>query len=321
MSHPSWMDQGRRVLQLEIAAIDAVQQSLDANFDHAIDTILAMQGRLVVVGMGKSGHIGRKIAASFASTGTPSFFVHAAEALHGDLGMITRHDVLLALSHSGETDEVCALLPTITRLGTPVIAISGNMDSTLARHATVALHIPVTTEACPMNLAPTASTTATLALGDALVVVTLQHRGFRPEDFARVHPAGSLGKRLLRVAEVMHSGAELPLVDETTRLRDAIVVISSHRMGITGITRQGQLIGCMTDGDLRRILELGDLDLSAPMSHFAHGKPECIQPQQLASEAVLRMEERKITALFVADDEDAVVGIVHLHDLLSQGVV
>ncbi|MDX8408605.1 MAG: KpsF/GutQ family sugar-phosphate isomerase [Mariprofundales bacterium] len=321
MSHPSWIDQGRQVLQLEMTAIDAVQQSLNTNFDRAIDTILAMQGRLVVVGMGKSGHIGRKIAASFASTGTPSFFVHAAEALHGDLGMITRHDVLLALSHSGETNEVCALLPTITRLGTPVIAISGNPDSTLARHATVTLHIPVTTEACPMNLAPTASTTATLALGDALVVVTLQHRGFQPEDFARVHPAGSLGKRLLRVAEVMHSGAELPLVDETTLLRNAIVVISSHRLGITGITSQGELIGCMTDGDLRRILELGDLDLSAPMRRFAHGKPECIDPQRLASEAVLLMEQRKITALFVSNDEGSVVGIVHLHDLLSQGVV
>jgi len=316
MTHPSWGNQGREVLRLEMAAIDAVQQSLDDHFDRAIDTILAMQGRLVVVGMGKSGIIARKIAASFASTGTPSFFVHAAEALHGDLGMITRFDVLLALSHSGETAEVCALLPTVTRLG----AITGNIESTLARHATVALHIPVTTEACPMNLAPTASTTATLALGDALMVVTLQHRGFKPEDFARVHPAGSLGKRLLRVDEVMHDRDGLPLVADHTALKDAILMMSRHRLGITGITSNGALTGCMTDGDLRRILEHGTPDLNASVVQFSHGKPQCIAHDKLASEAVLTMEERKITALFVTDDDSAVIGIIHLHDLLQKGI-
>jgi len=320
VSHLPWIHQGREVLQLEIAAITAVQQALDANFDRAIDTILAMEGRLVVIGMGKSGHIGRKIAATFASTGTPSFFVHAAEALHGDLGMITRHDVLLALSHSGETNEICTLLPTITRLGAPIIAITGNTKSTLASVASVALHIPVTTEACPMNLAPTASTTATLALGDALAVVTLQHRGFQPEDFARVHPAGALGKKLLRIHEVMHSNDALPLIDENALLKDAILIMSRHRLGITGITRDGELIGCITDGDLRRILELGDLNLAAPVCQFTHGKPKCIDQQRLASEAVLAMEERKITALFVTNEAAKVVGIVHLHDLLRQGI-
>jgi len=321
MSHSSWCTQGREVLQLEKAAIDAVQQSLNADFDRAIDTILAMQGRLVVVGMGKSGIIARKIAASFASTGTPSFFVHAAEALHGDLGMITRNDVLLALSHSGETAEVCALLPTITRLGTPIIAITGNDASTLAHHASVALHVPVTREACPLNLAPTASTTATLALGDALMVVTLQHRGFQPEDFARVHPAGALGKRLLRVDEVMHGRDGLPLVTDTTPLKDAILVMSQHRLGITGITQNGALTGCMTDGDLRRILEHGTPDLHTPVAQFSHGKPQCITADKLASEAVLIMEERKITALFVTDTTNNAIGIIHLHDLLQQGIV
>lgn len=320
MTHPSWVAQGREVLRLEREAIAAVEQSLDRAFDRAIDAILATRGRLVVVGMGKSGIIARKIAASFASTGTPSFFVHAAEALHGDLGMITRHDLLLALSHSGETAEVCALLPTVTRLGTPIIAITGNPDSTLARHASITLHVPVRQEACPMNLAPTASTTATLALGDALVVVTLRHRGFRPEDFARVHPAGALGRRLLRVEEVMHRGDQLPLVDVRTPLREAILTMSRCRLGITGITEAGRLVGCMTDGDLRRILEGGSPDMSTPVSRFLHGAPRCIAPDRLASEAVLRMEEHKITALFVEDDAGRVVGIVHLHDLLQQGI-
>ncbi len=320
MNHPSWVAQGREVLQMETQAINAVHAALDHRFDQAIDTILAMQGRLVVVGMGKSGIIARKIAASFASTGTPSFFVHAAEALHGDLGMITRHDVLLALSHSGETGEVCALLPTVLRLGSPIIAITGNPDSTLARHATVALHVPVPHEACPMNLAPTASTTATLALGDALVVVTLRHRGFREEDFARVHPAGALGKRLLRVDEVMHSGDELPLVDENTPLKEAILTMSRHRLGITGIAKNGALTGCMTDGDLRRILQQGSPDLDAPVARFSHGTPRCITPERLASEAVLIMEENKITALFVVPETGNVVGIVHLHDLLQRGI-
>ncbi|MDX8413991.1 MAG: KpsF/GutQ family sugar-phosphate isomerase [Mariprofundales bacterium] len=319
-AHPSWGNQGREVLQLEMAAIAAVEQSLNADFDRAIDTILAMQGRLVVIGMGKSGIIARKIAASFASTGTPSFFVHAAEALHGDLGMITRFDVLLALSHSGETAEVCALLPTITRLGTPIIAITGNPESTLARHASVALHVPVTTEACPMNLAPTASTTATLALGDALMVVTLQHRGFKAEDFARVHPAGALGKRLLRVDEVMHDHDGLPMVTDSTPLKEAILVMSRYRLGITGITHNGRLLGCMTDGDLRRILEQGSPNLNAPIATFSHGKPQCIADNKLASEAVLIMEKQKITALFVNDKQGATIGIIHLHDLLQRGV-
>ncbi|MDQ6965145.1 MAG: KpsF/GutQ family sugar-phosphate isomerase [Mariprofundales bacterium] len=318
--HPSWQQHGQAVLQLEMAAIAAVERALDSSFDRAVETILAMQGRLVVVGMGKSGIIGRKIAASFASTGTPSFFVHAAEALHGDLGMITRFDVLLAISHSGETAELCALLPTITRLGTPIIAITGNIDSTLAHHATIPLHLPVTSEACPMNLAPTASTTATLALGDALMVVTLQQRGFKEEDFARVHPAGALGRRLLRVDEVMHSRGELPLVTEQTPLKEAILVMSRYRLGITGITHNGTLCGCMTDGDLRRILEHGSPDLNATIASFSHGRPHSIAAHKLASEAVLIMEQKKITALFVNDESGNTIGIIHLHDLLQRGV-
>lgn len=238
----SWLDKAHRVLDIEIAAIKAQHNVLGSEFIQAIETILALDGRLVVVGMGKSGIIAKKIAATFASTGTPAFFVHAAEAQHGDLGMITGHDAVLALSHSGETAEVCGLLPEIRRRGAKVIAITGNTTSTLARYADAVLHIPVEKEACPLNLAPTASTTATLALGDALAVVVLKQRGFREEDFARVHPAGSLGRKLLRVADVMHSGDELPLVTADASLREAIMVMSSHRLGATGVTEAGKLL-------------------------------------------------------------------------------
>jgi len=319
-SSDEWLDKGRKVLDIEIAALKAQKDALGASFVDAIDTILKVDGRLVVLGMGKSGIIAKKIAATFASTGTPAFFVHAAEAQHGDLGMITGHDAVLALSHSGETAEVCGLLPEIRRRGANIIAITGNLASTLAKHADIVLHIPVTMEACPLNLAPTASTTATLALGDALAVVVLKHRGFKEEDFARVHPAGSLGRKLLKVSDVMHQGNELPMVDIKAPLKTAIMTMSSHRLGITGVQENGKLAGCISDGDLRRILETGEVDMNAQVGHFMHAKPMQIAAEKLASDALRLMEEHKIMVLFVQDETLRTIGIVHTHDLLKAGI-
>jgi len=316
----AWLAEGRRVLRLEAEAIAAQQDKLDMDFARAVECILGLEGRLVVVGLGKSGIIAKKIAATFASTGTPAFFVHAAEAQHGDLGMITRQDAVLALSHSGETEEVLALLPTIKRLGIPLIAMTGRRDSSLAKYADMVLHIDVRQEACPMNLAPTASTTAALAMGDALAVVVLGQRGFKPEDFARYHPAGSLGKRLMRVGDLMHTGDELPLVAPSTSLRETIVCMSSHRLGIAGVVENDRLVGCLSDGDLRRILEAGDVDLMRPVRELMHAGPRVIAADHLASEAVRLMEENKITVLFVVDDAGRPIGAVHMHDLLGAGV-
>lgn len=320
MNKELWVEQAKNVLDIEIQALQAQKQVLADDFVTAVDCVLNLQGRLVVIGMGKSGIIARKIAATFASTGTPAFFVHAAEAQHGDLGMITKHDAVLALSHSGETTEVCGLLPTIKRLGASVIAMTGNPSSTLAKFADMVLEVPVREEACPMNLAPTASTTATLALGDALAVVVLKQRAFREEDFARVHPAGSLGRKLMTVADVMHADDELPMVDVSASLKEAIVEMSQHRLGVTGVTEGGKLIACITDGDLRRILQAGDVDLERSVKTLAHPQPRSIEPSQLASEAVHMMETYKLTTLFVVTDHDELQGIVHLHDLLQAGV-
>ena len=241
----------RTVFSIEQQSIAATADSLSDDFCRAVESILALDGRLVVVGMGKSGIIAKKIAATFASTGTPAFFVHAAEAQHGDLGMITRHDVVLALSHSGETDEVVKLLPMIKRMGALLIAMTGRPGSTLGRHADAVLYVNAPREACPHDLTPTASTTAALALGDALAVVVLEQRGFTPDDFARFHPAGSLGRKLTRVGNLMHKGIDLPVVQSGVPLRDVIVTISSHRMGIVGVLVDGRLAGCISDGDLR----------------------------------------------------------------------
>jgi len=316
-----WLDDARTVLRMEAAAIDAVSAALDDDFCRAVDAVLKLDGKLVVLGMGKSGIIAQKIAATFASTGTPAFFVHAAEAQHGDLGMITRQDVVLAFSHSGETAEVIGLLPVMKRMGIPLIAITGNTSSSLARHADMVLHVDVTQEACPLNLAPTASTTAALALGDALAVVVLQQRGFSPEDFALFHPAGSLGRKLMRVEELMHKGKALPMVEADAPLKDAIMTMSSHRLGVTGVQQDGRLVGCLTDGDLRRILESGHLDLACEVADVMHSRPMTIVAGHLASEAVHMMEEKKITTLFVVNAEGAVSGVLHLHDLLHAGEV
>jgi len=316
-----WLSKARRVFDIEQQSMAATADALNNDFCRAVESILELDGRLVVVGMGKSGIIAKKIAATFASTGTPAFFVHAAEAQHGDLGMITHHDAILALSHSGETDEVIKLLPMIKRMGAPLIAITGRPQSTLGHHADMVLHVNVSREACPNNLAPTASTTAALALGDALAVVVLEQRGFSPDDFARFHPAGSLGRKLTQVVDLMHKGADLPVVQSDVPLRDVIVTISSHRMGITGVLVEGRLAGCISDGDLRRIMESGDLDLACPAGKLMHRSPQTIAPGHLASEAVRLMQEKEITSVFVLDENGEPVGVVHLHDLLRAGVV
>ncbi|MDX8392675.1 MAG: KpsF/GutQ family sugar-phosphate isomerase [Mariprofundaceae bacterium] len=319
-----WLHDAREVLKIEQASISATSTALDEDFCRAVQCVLDLQGRFVVLGMGKSGIIAQKIAATFASTGTPAFFVHAAEAQHGDLGMITRQDAVLAFSHSGETSEVIGLLPMMKRMGIPLIAITGNRTSTLAEHADMILHVDVSREACPMNLAPTASTTASLALGDALAVVVLQQRGFDADDFARVHPAGSLGRKLMRVEDLMHKGNALPMVAANAALKEAIMKMSSHRLGVTGVERDGALVGCLTDGDLRRIMESGDFDLTRPVAQVMHPKPRTITANHLASEAVRMMEDNKITTLFVragtdGDKNKQAIGVVHLHDLLQAG--
>ncbi|MDR5868394.1 KpsF/GutQ family sugar-phosphate isomerase [Halomonas koreensis] len=312
-----------RTLRLEQQAIGALVERLDGDFERACELILACRGRVVVTGMGKSGHIGGKIAATLASTGTPAFFVHPGEASHGDLGMITPGDVVLALSNSGETAEVTALLPLLKRLGTPLISLTGRPGSTLARHAEAHLDAGVEREACPLDLAPTSSTTAALALGDALAVALLESRGFTAEDFALSHPGGSLGKRLLlTVADLMHSGDRLPRVPLGSPLRDALLEITRQGLGFTCvIDPAGRLAGVYTDGDLRRTLDQhSDLSgLSVDRVMTVPGKR--VSPDTLAAEAVRLMEDGRITALAVVDDDDRPVGALHMHDLLASGVI
>ncbi|MDX2481423.1 MAG: KpsF/GutQ family sugar-phosphate isomerase [Desulfuromusa sp.] len=315
----------KKVLQIEADAILALQSRIDGAFSQAVRIILDCQGKVVVTGMGKSGLICQKIAATMASTGTPTFFLHPAEGIHGDLGMLSKGDVVIAVSYSGETEEVSRILPVIKRMGLPLIAISGNPQSTLGIAGDVHLDISVAEEACPLGLAPTASTTATLAMGDALAVVLLDERGFKAEDFALFHPGGALGKRLLlRVEDLMHVGAEVPLVASETLLREALFEITSKKLGVTGvIDTQGALVGVFTDGDLRRIMELGLESLQQPIHQVMSTSPKRILRRNLAAKALQIMEAHSITSLFVfADEQGAIpVGIVHLHDLLKSGVV
>ena len=314
---------GRRVLSVEAAAVAALQARIDDRFVAACRLMQNSSGRVVVTGMGKSGHIGDKIAATLASTGTPAFFLHAAEASHGDVGMITSADVVLALSNSGETAELIAILPFLKRLGVGLIAMTGKPQSTLGRAADVVLDVSVELEACPLNLAPTASTTATLAMGDALAVALLEARGFTPEDFARSHPGGTLGRRLLlHVDDVMRTGDALPAVSITTSLHDGLVEMSRKGLGMTTIVdERRRLAGVFTDGDLRRILGK-PLDLNtATMGSLMTSNPRSIRPRMLAAEAVHVMETQRITALPVVDDEGILVGALNVHDLLRAGVM
>ena len=317
------LDAGRRVLDIEARAVQALVQRLDAGFSEAVDLLYDCKGKVVVSGMGKSGLIGQKIAATLASTGTPSFFLHPAEGLHGDLGMLARGDVLIAISNSGETQEILQLLPFMERRGIPVMAIVGRMSSTLAKNSTVALDVSVAEEACPMGLAPTASTTATLAMGDALAVALLEKRGFKEQDFAQFHPGGTLGRRLLvKVRDVMHVGKALPQVRETVSASEAILEMSAKKLGMTTVVDQvGALVGIITDGDLRRFLQQGGDFSNTTARSLASRHPKLIGPDELAAKAVEMMERHSITTLVVADMAKRIVGVVHLHDLLKHGIV
>jgi len=318
------LKRGRQVLEIEANAILALIDRLDQRFEQAVALLDRCQGRVVVTGMGKSGIIGRKIAATLASIGVPSVFLHPAEGIHGDLGMVSRGDLVIALSNSGETEELLKILPAIKRLGVPMISLTGNVDSMLAKNSDVVLDVSVKEEACPLDLAPTASTTATLALGDALAMALLEHKGVKPEDFARYHPGGALGKRLLlTVEEVMHGDKAIPTVSPTAPLRDVIVEISSKKLGVTTIVDDsGRLRGVITDGDLRRLLGKGGDDLlDRPAEAVMSPHPKVISRTALAAEAVGLMERHSITVLIVTDAEQRVEGVVHLHDLLKAGVV
>jgi arabinose-5-phosphate isomerase len=321
-SDPS-IARGRRVLATEAEAVAALADRLGEEFAAACRLLLACRGRIVVTGMGKSGHVGSKIAATLASTGSPSFFLHPAEASHGDIGMITSGDVVIALSNSGETAELLTILPLIKRLGVPLVALTGSRASTLSRYATVTLDVSVPAEACPLNLAPTASTTAALAMGDALAVAVLEARGFTEEDFARSHPAGSLGRRLLlHVEEVMRRGHELPSVGPDTLLSAGLLEMSRKGLGMTTVLdERGQVLGIFTDGDLRRALDR-QIDVHAtPMREVMTTGCRVAKPRMLAAEAVRLMEEHRITALPVVDEEGRLVGALNVHDLLRAGVM
>ena len=307
----------RRVLRIEAAAIEGLLARLDETFDRAVELLFACTGRVVVTGMGKSGLIGRKISATFASTGTPSLFLHPAEALHGDLGMLVRDDALLAISYGGETEEIVVLLETIKRLGCRLVTLTGNGKSTLAAASTVTLDISVKEEACSLNLAPTASTTAMLAMGDALAIALLERRGFQAEDFARLHPAGNLGKRLRRVDQLMHAGDDVPRVTVTAKIPDVIYEMSKKGLGMTTVVDDaGRLAGIVTDGDLRRLMAArGEATFHLTAGECMTRNPVTIAAEELAGTALNLMEQRKITSIVVADAEKRVHGVVHLHDL------
>ncbi len=311
----------RAVIETEAAAVKALLARVDQNFVAACECLLACRGRIVVLGMGKSGHIGGKIAATLASTGSPAFFVHPGEASHGDLGMITAQDVVLALSNSGETEEILTLLPLLKRLAVPLITLTGNPGSTLAGASTVMLDVSVEKEACPLGLAPTASTTATLVMGDALAVALLESRGFSAEDFARSHPGGRLGRRLmLRVEDLMHGGERIPRVESGDSLKEALMEMSRKGLGMTAIMRGERVAGIYTDGDLRRSLDAEvDIHTTAVDQVMTVGGKH-IAPQALAVEALALMEKHKITSLLVLNEDERLVGVIHLHDLLRAGV-
>jgi arabinose-5-phosphate isomerase len=312
--------EARRVIEAEAEAVRGLADSLDEGFDRAVAAMKATSitsCRVVVTGIGKSGIIGQKIAATLASTGTAAFFLHPSEAIHGDLGMILKGDVVLALSHSGETAEVVALVPHVRRRGATLVAMTGRRDSTLGKGADVVVQVVIREEACPLNLAPTASTTAQLVMGDALAMALSVEKGFQPEDFAALHPGGKLGKRFLKVADLMHTGDEIPLVPEGAAMKDVVYEMSRKRLGITGVTNaRGQLVGVVSDGDLRRLLERDGPRIMSDTAGDAMGRsPKTIVSASYATEALRLMEERKITSLFVIAPDGRPEGILHLHDL------
>ncbi|MEE8139170.1 MAG: KpsF/GutQ family sugar-phosphate isomerase [Thermoanaerobaculia bacterium] len=306
----------RSVLETEAAAVAGLLSQLDDSFDQAVELLKQCSGRVVCSGMGKSGLIMKKLAATLSSTGTPALFLNPAEAIHGDLGMLAEGDVVVAASYSGSTEELLRLVETLKRLGIPLVVLTGNPESPLARHAELHLRVGIDKEACPLDLAPTASTAATLAMGDALAMALLEAKGFTHEDFARLHPGGLLGKRLLKVHQLMHTGDELPRVTTGTPMRDAIYEMSRKKLGITAVTDdEGHLLGCISDGDLRRLLERDDGLLRRTSGDCKTARPKTIARDELASAALRTMEDYRITSLFVCDGEGRLQGLVHLHDL------
>ena len=316
------LDSARRVFRIEADALKVAADRLGDNFVQAVETLFSCKGRIVVIGMGKSGQICRKIAATLASTGTSALFVHAAEASHGDLGMLTRGDVCIVISNSGTTREVVDVLPSMKRLRTPILAITGGLSSPLAKHADLVLDSSIHEEACPLGLAPTASTTVQLAIGDALAVALLERRGFSSDDFAKLHPGGALGRQLMRIEDLMRPANEIPMVTETTPVREALEVMTRGRLGVVAVVNESdRLTGVITDGDVRRgILDVADfIDQTAGRTMTA--SPKTVSPQAFAAEALATMEEFSITSLFIADSDDGrPLGVVHLHDLLKADV-
>ena len=323
MSKRTLLRLGAEVIQTEIDALRGLLPRIGEDFARACEIILARPGRVIVTGMGKSGHVGHKVASTLASAGTPAFFVHPGEASHGDLGMVTREDTVIAFSNSGETDEILAIVPPIKRLGVPLIALTGNPGSRLARDADVNVDVSVAKEACPLGLAPTASTTAALAMGDAIAIALLEARDFGAEDFARSHPGGRLGRRLLlRVKDLMHTGEAMPTVGPDTPTSDALLEMTAKSLGMTSVVDpDGRLLGVFTDGDLRRALD-GGIDLrETPIRQVMTPSGVTVAPETLAAECLNVLEQRKITALVVVDGEHRQIGVLHLHDLLRAGVL
>ncbi len=317
-----FIESGLRTIKMEVEAVGLLSSRVDQQFNIACETILACQGRVIVTGMGKSGHIGNKIAATLASTGTPAFFVHPGEASHGDLGMITKTDVVIAISNSGNTNEIVTLLPLIARLGIPLISMTGDEQSQLAKAASANLDVSVTIEACPLNLAPTTSTTVALVMGDALAIALLEARGFNAEDFAFSHPSGALGRKLLlRVKDIMHEGDQIPVVNADKTLQDALIEMTQKGLGMTTImSDDAKLVGIFTDGDLRRIIDLKLDFATTSVSDVMSANPKTIPQNMLAAEALTIMEKASITALIVKE-EDHITGVLHLHDILRAGVI
>ncbi len=312
----------KKTIDDEIRALNALKESINEDFEKAVNILLNASGKVIVTGMGKSGLIGKKIASTLASTGTPSFFLHPAEALHGDLGMVSKGDVLIAISNSGETQELLAIVPIVKRWGNKVISITNNPDSSLAKESDVHLYLNVEKEACPLNLAPTSSSTATLALGDALAITLLELRGFTKEDFARFHPGGSLGKKLMKVYEVMHKGEELPLVKENYPLKETVIKMSEKGFGAAVVVdEENRLKGIITDGDLRRFINKGkSIDTSSTKDAMTQN-PKRISRDKYVLEALEEMEKYNITVMPVVEDDNKVIGLVHIHDILKSGAI
>ena len=323
MAKQDFIQSAQRTVEMELKAVGELIHRINEDFTLACEAILACEGRVVVTGMGKSGHIGKKIAATLASTGTPAFFVHPGEASHGDLGMITKTDVVIAISNSGSTAEVITLLPLIKRLGIPLISMTGDSESVLSQAACANLDISVTTEACALNLAPTSSTTVTLVMGDALAIALLESRGFSAEDFAFSHPGGALGRKLLlRVCDIMHGDCEVPVVTADQPLQDALLEMTNKGFGMTTVVdSDNKLLGVFTDGDLRRVIDQNINIDSARIDQVMSANPKTVSDQMLAAEALTTMENASITALIVEDQNQHPIGVLHMHDILRAGVV